>query len=56
MDIQERFLEKAIKDKNYVSFSYKGKRYEKIKASQIEEMKFDFKLIKNLIILKNKFI
>ena len=56
MDIQERFLQKAIEDKNYVSFTYKGKKYKEIKSSQIKEMKLDFKLIKNLIILKNKFI
>jgi hypothetical protein len=56
MDIQLRFLQKAIEDKNYVSFTYKGKRYEKIKASEIKKLNFDFKLIKNLVILKNKFI
>jgi len=56
MDIQLRFLEKAIKDKNYVSFNYEGKKYEKIKASKLEELKFDFKRIKKLVILKNKFI
>ncbi len=56
MDIQLRFLEKAIKDKNYISFTYKGKKYEKIEASKINTQDFDLKLIKNLIILKNKFI
>mgnify|MGYP001161442234 CR=1 FL=1 len=55
MDIQLRFLQKAINDKNYVSFTYKGKKYEMIKASKIEEMELNFKLIKNLIILKNKY-
>ena len=56
MNIELRFLQKAIEDKNYINFTYKGKKYEKIKASTLEEMNFDFKLIKNLIILKNKFI
>ena len=56
MNIELRFLQKAIKDKNYVSFTYKGKKYQKIEASRINTKDFDFKLIKNLIILKNKFI
>jgi hypothetical protein len=56
MDIQERFLEKAIKDKNYISFTYKGIKYDKMEASKITIKDFDLKLIKNLIILKNKFI
>ena len=56
MNIELRFLEKAIKDKNYISFTYKGKKYEKIKSSKLKEMNFELKLIKKLIILKNKFI
>ena len=56
MNIQLRFLQKAIEDKNYVSFTYKNKRYEKIKSSQIKEKDFNLELIKNLVILKDKFI
>jgi len=32
MNIQERFLLKAIEDKNFISFMYKKKKYTKIKA------------------------
>jgi hypothetical protein len=56
MNIQLKFLEKAIKDKNYVSFTYKGKKYDKIEASKINPENFDLNLIRSLIILKNKFI
>lgn len=55
MNIQLRFLQKAIEDKNYISFTYKGKKYQRIEAIKFQEMDFEFKLIKNLIILKDKY-
>ncbi|KAB7884682.1 hypothetical protein [Poseidonibacter ostreae] len=66
MNIELRFLQKAIEDKNYINFTYKQKKYQKIEPLKLEkvdtsyflvtkEVNFEFNLIKNLIILKNKF-
>ena len=66
MNIELRFLQKAIEDKNYINFTYKNKKYQKLKPLKLEELNssyllhtkeidFEFKLIKNLIILKDKF-
>lgn len=65
MNIEERFLQKAIKDRNYISFTYKNKKYKKVKAFELIKNEnhilktssddFDFKLITKIIILKEKF-
>lgn len=66
MNIELRFLQKAIEDKNYVNFTYKEKIYKKIKPLKLleknntyfietNEMRFEFNLIKKLLVLRNKF-
>ena len=37
MNIEFRFLQKAIDDKNYICFSYQEKSYKNIKALKIDE-------------------
>jgi len=62
MNIELRFLNKAIEDKNYVSFSYEKKSYKKVKAICIENDilkcdvgEFDVKGLKKIVVLKEKF-
>ena len=63
MNVEFRFLQKAIVDKNYISFTYEGKSYKNIKALKIDNENrvhcdkgvFEFEKIKKLQILKNKF-
>ena len=63
MNIEFRFLQKAIVDKNYISFTYENKNYKNIKALKLDEQNiihcdkglFQFEKIKKLQILKNKF-
>lgn len=65
MNIELRFLQKAIEDKNYISFTYNNKKYIKIKPLKFimkdnyllktTSEDFDFKLIRKLQILKEKF-
>lgn len=63
MNIQLKFLQKAIEDKNYISFNYEGKSYKKVKALKLENekllhsdnKKFEFSKIQKLTILKDKF-
>ena len=66
MNIEERFLQKAIQDRNYISFIYKEKTYKKVLPLKLEnkenkyllltkENTFDFTLIKKLQILKQRF-
>ena len=65
MNIQERFLLKAIEDKNFISFMYKKKKYTKIKAFNLvkedkhtlktQEGDFEFDLITKIIISKERF-
>ena len=56
MHIELRFLQKAIEDKNYINFTYNGKKYQKIEPLKLQEinssyflytkgMDFEFKLI-----------
>ena len=37
MNIELRFLQKAIVDKNYISFSYENKSYKNIKPLKLDE-------------------
>jgi len=66
MNIELKFLQKAVEDKNYISFSYKEKMYKKEKPLKLlkkedkyflysKETSFEFSLIKKLQILKQKF-
>ena len=63
MNIEFRFLQKAIEDKNYVSFSYAHKSYKNIKPLKLDESHklfsvksiFEFEKIKKLVVLKEKF-
>lgn len=63
MNIEFRFLQKAIVDKNYVSFSYENKSYKNIKPLKLDSENqlfsdkgvFEFGKIKKLVILKERF-
>lgn len=62
MSIEQRFLQKAIEDKNFISFSYDGKSYKKIKPLKIVDdvVKCDvgeveISKLKKLIVLKERF-
>lgn len=63
MNIEYRFLQKAILDKNYISFTYENISYKELKASKLDDDDklhtnngiFQLEKIKRLQILKNKF-
>jgi hypothetical protein len=63
MNIEFRFLQKAIADKNYICFSYENQSYKNIKALKIDEQNrvhcdkgvFEFGKISKLKILKDRF-
>jgi len=66
MNIELRFLQKAIEDKNYISFTYENQKFAKIKPLELIEKEGDytlkthnknyyFKKIKKLQILKERF-
>lgn len=65
MNIELRFLQKAIEDKNYISFTYKNKKYIKIRPLKLitkntyvlktSVKDFNFELITKIQILKEKF-
>lgn len=63
MNIEYKFLQKAINDKNYVSFSYKNKSYKNIKPLKLDNENrlysdkgvFEFEKIKKLVVLREKF-
>jgi hypothetical protein len=63
MNIEFRFLQKAIVDKNYITFTYEDKSYKNVKALKIDEQNkvhsdkgiFEFEKISKLKILKDKF-
>jgi len=61
VNIELMFLKKAIEDKNFVSFSYEGKNYKKIKPLKIVEnmincdvASFEIGKIKKLTVLKER--
>ena len=63
MNIEFRFLQKAIEDKNFVSFSYENKSYKKVKPLKIGDDKitcdvgsFEISKLKKLTVLKERFI
>lgn len=62
MNIELHFLNKAIEDKNYVSFTFKNKKYAKVKPLSLKDDtlksdkgEFSFKDIKKLTVLKERF-
>ena len=66
MNIELKFLQKAIQDKNYVSFSYKEKKYTRVEPIKLlekeneyilysKENSFKFSFIKKIKILKERF-
>lgn len=63
MNIEFKFLQKAIEDKNYISFNYENTTYKNIKPLRLDSQNqlhtdkgiFEFNKIHKLNILKNKF-
>ena len=63
MNIEYRFLQKAIVDKNYVNFGYENKSYKNIKPLKLDSENrltsnkgvFEFAKIKKLVVLRNRF-
>lgn len=63
MNIEYRFLQKAIADKNYVCFSYENKSYKNVKPLKLDDENrlnsdkgvFEFVKIGKLVVLKEKF-
>ena len=66
MNIELRFLQKAIEDKNYISFSYENKKIKKVKPLKLflkddlytlhlEDKTFNYSKISKLQILKERF-
>lgn len=66
MNIELRFLQKAIEDRNYVCFSSDGKNYKRVKALKLELInseyilntdigKFYFNKLKKIKILKDRY-
>jgi hypothetical protein len=63
INIEYRFLQKAIVDKNYVSFSYENTNYKRVKPLKLDDETrltsdkgvFEFEKIKKLVVLKERF-
>lgn len=62
MSIEKLFIQKAIKDKNYISFSHEGKAYKNIKPFSIKNDilkcdvgEFAIKALKKVTVLKERF-
>ena len=63
INIEYRFLQKAIVDKNYVSFSYENTNYKRVKPLKLDDENrlnsdkgvFEFGKIKKLVVLKERF-
>ncbi len=62
VSIELMFLKKAIEDKNFISFSYEGKVYKKVKPFKIENDvlkcdvgEFEIKDLKKITVLKDRF-
>lgn len=60
--IEERFLQKAIEDKNFVSFSYENNSYKRVKPLKIINDKitcdvgsFEISKLKKLTVLRERF-
>ena len=63
MNIEFRFLQKAITDKNYISFTYENQSFKNVKPLKIDEQNkvhcdkgvFEFGKIGKLVVLRDKF-
>lgn len=63
MNVEFRFLQKAIIDKNYISFTYEGKSYKNVKPLKLDENNrlfsdkgiFEFGKVGKLVVLREKF-
>ena len=63
MNIEFRFLQKAILDKNYICFTYEDKSYKNVKPLKVDEQHrvhcdkgvFEFGKIGKLVVLREKF-
>lgn len=63
MNIELRFLQKAIADKNYVSFNYENQSFKNVKPLKIDEQNrvhcdkgiFEFEKIGKLVVLRERF-
>jgi len=62
MNIEFKFLQKAIEDRNLISFSYEGKSYKEVRPLIMSDEKitcnvgnFEIGKIKKLTVLKERF-
>ena len=63
MNIELRFLQKAIIDKNYISFNYENQSFKNVKTLKLDTENrlfsdkgvFEFGKIGKLVVLKEKF-
>lgn len=63
MNIEFRFLQKAIIDKNYINFTYESQNHKNIKPLRLDENNrllsnkgvFEFGKIRKLIVLRGRF-
>lgn len=62
MNIEQRFLLKAIDDKNFVCFNYEDKSFKSVKILKFEDEliytdsgNFELEKIKKVVILKDRF-
>lgn len=63
MNIEFRFLQKAIIDKNYINFTYESQNLKNIKPLRLDENNrlfsdkgiFEFGKIRKLIVLRGRF-
>lgn len=60
--IEEKFLKKAIEDKNFVNFFYENNSYKKVKPIKISDNKitfdvgsFEISKVKKLTVLRERF-
>ena len=63
MNIEFRFLQKAIADKNYINFTYENQSYKNVKPLKLDEQNrvhcdkgiFEFEKVGKLMVLKERF-
>ena len=63
MNIELRFLQKAILDKNYISFNYENQSFKNVKPLKLDEQNrvhcdkgvFEFEKVGKLVVLRERF-
>lgn len=63
MNVEFRFLQKAIVDKNYISFTYENQSYKNVKPLKLDVNNrlfsdkgvFEFGKIRKLVVLRERF-